>query len=57
MNALEYKNHVAYVGLDANEHRVVWIVFIEDLDGYPIDRIPFRTREEADDLANRINNS
>lgn len=39
----------ATISVDADEHRVVWVVYVEDDDGNIIDRRPFRTPEEAND--------
>ena len=52
---LDYKNCTAYVGLDADENRTIRYVGIDTVDGDPVERIPFKTREEAEKLARKIN--
>jgi hypothetical protein len=47
-------NYTASVSIDANEHRVVWVVLVYDQDGNRVESRPFRDKEDAMDYAESI---
>lgn len=53
--AKKYRNCAAYVGIDMDENRTVYVVMIEDVDGNSIEHIPFAYRDDAEDLCDAIN--
>ena len=53
--AKQYRNCAAYVGIDMDENRIVYVVMIEDMDGNSVDRIPFAYRDDAEELSDAIN--
>lgn len=42
------------ISVDANEYRVVWMVYVEDKDGNIVERMPFSTPEDAKEYAERF---
>ena len=44
----------ATISVDANEYRVVWMVYVEDEDGNIVERVPFRTPEDAEEYAEQF---
>lgn len=44
----------ATISVDANEYRVVWMVYVEDEDGNIVERVPFSTPEDAEEYAEQF---
>lgn len=44
----------ATISVDANEYRVVWMVYVEDENGDIVERRPFATPEDAKEFAEQF---
>jgi hypothetical protein len=48
-------SYTTTISLDADENRVVWVVYVEDENGNVINTCPFRDKQDAEEYARSWN--